>query len=337
MKKVNTQITKRMRANIMRIYILFALAVLVFGLAPLGASALTVSPPLMEFDARAGDSIVDVVKLYNETSEPVTLISSVQNFQAMGEGGSPEFLPTEAGGGLASWITLDQKEITLSPGERQSVLFTIGVPTDAEPGGHFAGILWSTGAAAVGEAPGAAVSLVAKTGTLVLVRIAGEINEMGRIVEFSTDKPSYNYLPTNFMVRFENTGNVHLKPVGTIEVKNMWGAKVASLMINEGLTNVLPNSIRRFGATWQNKETRAGASEWQKERENFAWGKYTAIATLNYGVGGQTAVAKTTYWVFPWRVTLFYFVLAVMVLLLLVQGVKKYNRWLLRKYGGKVA
>ncbi|MEM2947064.1 MAG: hypothetical protein QXN96_02360 [Candidatus Bathyarchaeia archaeon] len=317
-------------------FIIATLAALVLGLAP-SASALTISPPLMEFDARPGDALVDVVKLYNETNEPLTLTASVQNFKALGETGTPEFLPVEEKVGLASWIKLDETEVTLAPQERKSVLFTINVPGDAEPGGHFAGILWSAGtptAAAPGEA---AVGIVAKTGTLILVRVAGEVNEAGRIVEFSTDKTSYNYLPVNFTVRFENTGNVHLKPTGTIEIRNMWGTKVAQMAVNENLANVLPKSIRRFEATWQKEALPLGASEWQKERQNGAWGKYTAVVTLSYGIDGSVVQAKTSFWVFPWRVALFYLVLLVIIVLLLVQGVKKYNKWLLKKYGGKVA
>ena len=316
-----------------KVLILGTLAALVLGLAPLATSALTISPPLMEFDARPGDTLVDVVKVYNETNEPLTLTASVQNFKALNETGTPEFLPVTEKVGLASWIELSETTVTLAPQERKSVLFTIRVPSDAEPGGHFAGILWSTG----GPAPEGqtAVGIVAQTGTLILVRVAGEINEAGRIVEFSTDKTSYPYLPVNFAVRFENTGNVHLKPTGKIEIRNMWGTKVAQLSVNENLANVLPKSIRRFEATWQKEVVPTGASEWQKERQNFAWGKYTALVTLNYGIDGAVVRAQTTFWVFPWRVTLFYVVLIVIVILLLVALVKKYNQWLLKKHGVK--
>lgn len=316
-------------------FILATLAALVLGLAPMAASALTISPPLMEFDARPGDSITDVVKLYNETNDSLTLTAKIQNFKAMNETGTPEFTDVGETADLSSWIKMNDKTVTLAAGERKSVLFTIDVPATAEPGGHFAGILWETKGGAAAE--GASVGLVAETGTLILVRVSGAVEEAGRIVEFSTDKANYSYLPADFNVRFENTGNVHLKPAGMIEIRNMWGSKVASLAVNEKLANVLPNSIRKFDATWEKNAVPAGASEWQKERENFAWGKYTATVILNYGVGGQVVTAQKTFWVFPWRVTLFWVVLIVIVLLLLIQGVRKYNKWLLKKYGAKVA
>lgn len=307
-----------------------SLAALIFGLAPMSVSALTVSPPVIEFDARQGDSIVDVIKLYNETDEVKTLTGTVQSFKALNETGAPSFLSVLESTDLATWLKLDETTITLAPDERKDILFNINVPEDAEPGGHFAGILWSTGDAP--ETGGTGVGITVKTGTLVLVRVAGEVNETGRVASFTADRQSYNYLPVNFAVRFENFGNVHLKPAGVIEVKNLIGSKVASLPVNEDLSNVLPDSIRKFDLVWQNTEVPAGASEWQKERENFAWGKYTATLILNYGVDGQVTTASLVFWVFPWRVTLFYIAVALLIILLVIFGIRGYNKWLIKKY-----
>ena len=50
-------------------------------------------------------------------------------------------------------------------------------------------------------------------------------------------------------MRFENKGNVHVKPVGQIEIRDIFGNKVETLAVNEEKGNVLPLSIRRFQAT----------------------------------------------------------------------------------------
>lgn len=306
------------------------LAALVLALVPIAAKAITVSPPIIEFDARPGDTIVDTIKLYNETLESQTLTGSVQTFKALNETGAPSFLSPEESTDLATWLRLDESQVTLGADERKDILFSINVPKDAEPGGHFAGILWTPSGAKSVE--GSGVGITVKTGTLILVRVAGDINEAGRLVGFTADKSSYNYLPANFSVRFENLGNVHLKPIGSIEIKNLLGRKVADLPINGDFSNVLPESIRKFDATWQKTETPRGASEWQKERENFAWGKYTATLKLDYGVDGQKTTASLAFWVFPWRVTLFYLAVAILIIVLIVIGIKTYNKWLIKKY-----
>jgi len=313
-----------------KFFVASLLIVSIFGLAPLSASAITISPPVIEFDARPGDTIVDVLKLYNETKEEKTFTGAVQTFKALDETGAPAFSSVEESTGLATWLKLDETTITLAPDERKDILFSINVPEDAEPGGHFAGVLWSSGD--VPETGGTGVGITMKTGTLVLVRVAGEVSETGRLASFTADRQSYNYLPANFTVRFENLGNVHLKPAGVIEIKNLLGRKVTSLPVNEDLANVLPESIRKFDATWQKTEVPKGASEWQKERENFAWGKYTATLILNYGEEGQVTTASLVFWVFPWRVTIFYSVIAFVIILLIVFGIRSYNKWLIKKY-----
>ncbi|MFA5413205.1 MAG: hypothetical protein WC348_01550 [Patescibacteria group bacterium] len=306
------------------------LAALIFALAPISAFAITVSPPIIEFDARPGDVIVDTIKLYNETTEAQTLNGAVQTFKALNETGAPSFLPPEQSTDLATWLKLDESAVTLKADERKDILFSINVPVDAEPGGHYAGILWTPAGTTTLE--GSGVGITVKTGTLILVRVAGDITETGRLISFTADKTSYNYLPANFSVRFENLGNVHLKPVGTIEISNLLGRKVTSLPINGDLSNVLPDSIRKFDATWQKTEEPLGASEWQRERENFAWGKYTATLNLDYGVEGQKTTASLVFWVFPWRVTLFYLAIALVIIILIIIGIKSYNKWLIKKY-----
>lgn len=313
-----------------KVFFAITLAALVFSLAPAIASATTISPPVIEFDARPGDTIVDVIKLFNETDEEITLTGEVRTFKALNETGAPSFLSPEESTDLATWLKLDEATVTLPTNGRKDVLFSIDVPADAEPGGHFAGILWTPTGTTTLE--GSGVGITMKTGTLVLVRVAGEVSETGRLASFTADRQSYNYLPVNFAVRFENLGNVHLKPVGVIEIKNLVGRKVASLPVNGDLANVLPESIRKFDALWQKTEVPRGASEWQKERENFAWGKYTATLILNYSEEEQATTATLVFWVFPWRVTIFYSVLALIIILLVVWGIKGYNKWLIKKY-----
>jgi len=313
-----------------KIFFVSSFLALIFVLAPISASAITISPPIIEFDARPGDTIVDVIKLYNETTEAQTLTGAVQTFKALNETGAPSFLSPEESTDLATWLKLDETAVTLAADERKDVLFSINVPADAEPGGHFAGILWTPSGTTTLEGSGVGVTL--KTGTLILVRVAGNVSETGRVVGFTADKSSYNYLPANFSVRFENLGNVHLKPVGTIEISNLLGRKVTSLPINGDLSNVLPDSIRKFDATWQKTEEPLGASEWQRERENFAWGKYTATLNLDYGVDGQKTTASLVFWVFPWRVTLFYLAIALVIIILVIIGIRGYNKWLIKKY-----
>ena len=53
---------------------------------------------------------------------------------------------------------------------------------------------------------------------------------------------------------------------------------------------------------------------------------------LNYGTEGQETTASLVFWVFPWRVTLFYLAIALVIILLIIFAIKSYNKWLIKKY-----
>jgi hypothetical protein len=166
------------------------------------------------------------------------------------------------------------------------------------------------------------------TGPLLLVRIAGEVVERGAITEFSVNPDSATSLPVDFALRFQNTGTVHVKPVGVVKITNMFGGTSAVIPINEMGGNVLPDSARVFSSTWQREELPENASEFVKEWKNFGFGQYTATVILNYGASDQVASATTSFWVMPWMLI----VLAIVLIVIVVLLVQQYNRWLINKH-----
>src|SRR3989339_246934 len=301
----------------MKIIINIIIGVALLGLFPISSFALTISPPTMEFIAEAGETITDVVKLYNETPDTINLTAEIRDFKPLNEKGTPNFLPIADKNDLSkisNWIDVKEKTIILKPNERKNILFTINIPNGASPGGHFAGILWTT--------PSVNKDSVG-------------IASKARTIEFSTDKKIYNRLPIDFSLRFENMGNIYLKPTGEIKIKNIWGKEVTSLDINPGLNNALPESVRQYNLSWQKNNVPENLSELIKEKNNFAFGRYRAIATLDYGTANQTLIAEKYFWVFPCRVIGLSLIAILIVFLISVLGIKRYNRWILKKYGDK--
>lgn len=328
--KLGMTMTKKNMKRILTTNLLFTLLI---GLFPISSFALTISPPTMEFVAKRGETITDVVKLYNETQQELLLAAEVRNFKPLNEKGTPNFLPPAEKDDLSkisNWINISQKTINLKPGEKKNVLFTINIPENAEPGGRFAGILWTTPSKNKDS-----VGISSKTGTLILVNIAGMAEEKARIIEFSADKKIYNRLPVNFSLRFENMGNVYLKPIGEIKIKNIWGREVASIDVNAGLNNALPKSVRQYNVSWQKNDAQKNLPELIKEKENFAFGRYSAVVTLNYGAENHPLLAEKSFWVFPLRVMGLSLIVIIIALLFFVLGIRRYNRWVLKKYGGK--
>lgn len=301
------------------------------------AQAITISPPYFDYSLNPGDTVLDVIKVYNEDNGPITLYPVLQNFtyKEGDEAGTPEFYPADQdpmGTALAKWVTVDQKPITLQPHERANVQFAINVPADkVQPGGHFGAILLSTEPV---SAEAGKIGITTKVATLLFVKVSGEVREQASIAEFGFKEKKlwYNYLPVDFYVRFENSGNTHLRPVGNLFIKDWMGRQVAALKINESFTSVLPLSIRRYEFGWKNVNAPEGASELWKEWHNFAFGKYKATLVLNYGASNQVLSEEREFSVWPWRLLCVFGAGALIVLLLAVLLMRAYNAAVIKKY-----
>ena len=301
-------------------------------LLPLPSLALTVGPVKLEHSIDPGNSISGQILLLNDREETKTFYPVFEKYIEVD--GEKKFLPGESE--IASWFELPSA-VTLEPNEQKMIPFTIRIPEGAEPGGHFAVMWWST-APPVKE-PGSEVAIVSRVGILVYLRISGEIQESGRLVSFgvSNQKRFLNYLPINFSVVFESTGNVHLKPQGEIKIKDIFGRTKEVLKVNEFGLSVLPQSKKTFVATWGSKEESAGQkksgffSQLKNERQGFAFGLYKAELQLEYGEDKKQSQEKFTFLVIPWRILIFVILILALLSFGIVKGIKRYNQWIIAK------
>jgi hypothetical protein len=189
---------------------------------------------------------------------------------------------------MSGWIDISKEQIIITRGKTAEVPFTIRVPADADPGGHYAAILIATSPA--GQVTGTGTSVSSAITSLFFMRVPGDVIEEGIIRDFYATESFMQRASGSFVIRFENKGNVHLVPQGEIVITNMWGKERGKIVINEHNTfgNVLPLSTRKF------------AFDWSGESNLFEFGRYKALATLAYGEDGRkTAFRATYFWVIP--------------------------------------
>ncbi len=288
---------------------------------------LSISPTLYDMSAEPGQAWSSSLKVVNVNPFDLTVYAEVVNFSPQGEGGDGRFLPIDPaqaeGATLAEWFTISREPITIPREQTIEIPFTVQVPTDASPGGHFAAIL--VGTKPVRSEEGLAKLQTAQMVTsLFFTRIAGDITEAGSIREFTTTKSLLSRPEATFSLRFENKGNVHLQPQGEIKIFNMWGEERGVIPINQytSFGNVLPNSIRKFLFTWE--------GEWSVSDV----GRYTAIATLGYGSSEKKFSTSTTiFWVLPVKLLLTVLVGLVLFVSLLTWLIRLYVRHMLQLAG----
>jgi hypothetical protein len=254
--------------------------------------SVTVTPPLIQLSIGPGEGWASSLKVVNSNAYDVEYYAEVVNFESDGEGGASKFTPvldSNSEHTLAGWITVSPEPVLVPAGQSADIPFSVAVPENASPGGHYAAILVGTRSGRQ-QSNGPSVAISSFVTSLIFVRVQGEVIEQGRIREFRTAKTLYETPNADFLLRFENTGNTHLRPQGSVTIYNMWGKERGQLAINQtrNLGNVLPQSTRRF------------AFSWEGERSVFDIGRYSAVVTLAYGEDDKKNVSATTYfWVVP--------------------------------------
>jgi len=252
---------------------------------------LTVTPPLFKINLGPGDSWSSSIRVVNSNSWNREVFASVVNFVPKGEGGRGDLVPVLEGDKeqtLAQWIKLPKQETILPAEGSVEVPFSLHIPENASPGGHYAAILIGTEPPEGGE--GSIIRISSLISSLLFVEVRGDIKEEGIIREFRTEKRLYQKAEAELTLRFENKGNVHLQPRGHITIYNMWGRERGKIPINEKTQfgNVLPKSVRKFEFIWKG------------EKNFFEIGRYTTIATLGFGREERKNITReTAFWIIP--------------------------------------
>lgn len=297
-----------------------------------GAQAFSISPPLIELNADPGQTVKASIKFTNVSDEELLIKTQVNDFGAKNETGEPNiiFEDTEnTGYSLRQWVQ-SPTPFKIKAHESKTVDFPIAVPAQAEPGGHYA-VIRFTGTSPSLEESG--VALTASIGTLVLLQVSGNIEENASVAEFYSAKLAGNSIsgkqtmfesgPIAFVERLQNTGNVHLKPTGTIDISNIFGHSVATLRVNGDPTqpgnepkSILPNSIRRFEQTLDKK---------------WLFGRYSATIKLSYGQGQKPLEQTITFWVIPYKLIVIVLIAGTALFFGLRWAIKRYNQYIISK------
>lgn len=311
------------------------------------ADALTISPARIEIKGEAGTTITKEITLLNDSKNgSETYYVSYANFEAQGETGSPKFV--EPKNDLGTWMDAGNS-VTIEAGKSKTIPLIINIPKDAYAGGHFAVVFF-------GNSPdtkdGGQVSVGAKTGTLVLLSVDGDVLEAGGLSSFGTEtytkkngeqahKLFYNSLPVKFQYRWKNDGNDRVKPEGNITIHNIVYWPTAKINANAVSGNILPHSTRLFDVEWikspldskekiPNSFIESYFSKVSYQWKNFAVGPYIANLDLSYGSLGANSSKYAFFFVFPWQLLVVILIVLIVVFFIGRNIIKKYNRYIIK-------
>jgi len=301
---------------------------------------LSVSPHTFEIDFFPGETRTEEIEITNKSEVALPILVRVVDFTAKDETGGTSFDEELEDPSISSrqWFEIENPNFILDAGETEKVNFTISVPENAEPGGHYAVMFFEP------QLPSFYFEenkprVVPVIGVLFLssVRIftlESEIKEKLEVVEFTVPEEERlialenltsafiggivqaankvtitKKSPSSFILRIENNDIYHTKPFGKVLIFNIFGKKIGEARVPK--TTILPGKIRQFPVEFLPETPKY--LKWLPESvsdflsKNFFFGKYQAklvIETNNKQQGTEgdlLPLASLTFFSFPWQ------------------------------------
>lgn len=170
--------------------------------------------------------------------------------------------------GLANWLTLPNGDtLNVADGQSATIPIRIDNRADLAPGGHYGALVVGFGSPS-GTAGSGKADFKQQLASLLFVRKRGG-ERLGINLDELKVLPA-NVIPKTAILKFTNTGNVHVAPLGYITVTNPSGRVVAKSIINTDASLILPGTSKLLESTVQVID---------KRQSN---GKYTVTAHYRY-------------------------------------------------------
>jgi nucleoid-associated protein YgaU len=261
-----------------------------------------------------GESKKDAVKIKNNTGKDVEI-----KIYPVDAGLTPDgaFALNNEGDekiGVGKWIKMEDIEdykLTIPDKAERLVYFTISIPQDAETGDHMGGIIIENLERQKGGKEGN-ISIVTRVGVRVYETVPGELIKKIELTGFEFaihNKPLTDKSTTwekikhilgihkygEFNIGLKNTGNVHLDPIATIEIRDIFGGHIDTLE-NFALGSTFPGRSTLLPRRWENPS-------WF----NFA----KAHLLIKYG-DNQTIEKNISFFIVPWPLI---FLIVVLIIL----------------------
>jgi hypothetical protein len=280
-------------------------------------SGLIISPTRTELEISPGKSDKVSITLRNVSGGDITAKAEVNDFESDGTTGEPKIIADpnhQTTSSIKNFLT-NLSDVELKKDEKKDFDVGVNIPANT-PAGAYYGIIRYTAVTKTNEGgEGGKVSLNASVGTIVLIEAPGNITEQIQVksVKALQDKKSGSFFlkaPNKVAIDIKNNGNSFSKPFGRVSVNAMGGKEVYSYELNntDPKANILPGSSRIFTDDLKNISKP---------------GRYTIIANISHGRGGEVITFKASFWYVPAWILI---TLAVILIALVVGAYVLYRR-----------
>ena len=205
---------------------------------------ISVTPASKRYDLRPGQTVQGNFTIRNGGDIAVDYKLSVTPLNIKNEQYEKDYSKVTAID-ASSWIKLNHSTGKLERGGKRVVSFTLTVPQDAAPGGHYA-VAFAETIIPKGVQADSSVKSTQRVGELFYIAVSGDLKTSGSVAGWDSAFWQ-NEPPLLATLRMKNDGNTHYDANYSVQVTDVFG-NVKTQMKGENI--ILPDTTRRIDITW---------------------------------------------------------------------------------------
>ena len=230
-----------------------------FSMIPLPASAVSnqpagepvtesilLSPTSKRYDRiAAGSTRTDSFQIINDGKTSFNFVVYARPYSVNNESYAPDFISAAQNADAYKWVQFDKTSYFVEPGKTIEVPYTIRVPKDAAPGGHY-GVLFAE-TQPTESAQGTSIIRKKRVGAILYATVDGNVKTSGKLQ--SIDAPFFQFKsPLTIRQRVSNSGNTDFQVSSNVTAKDIFGGLKYK---SSKEATVLPSSTRQIINDWQ--------------------------------------------------------------------------------------
>jgi hypothetical protein len=212
-----------------------------------GAESILLSPTDKRYDLAAGSTVSDSFKIINDGQTEFNFVTYARPYWVTNEDyTNPDFDSKVANADAYKWVQFDKPSYLVKPGESVDVKYTLRVPENTAPGGHY-GVLFAE-TQPTDPVQGTSVLRAKRVGAIMYVTVKGDITQSG--AHKGVDVPTFQYdAPLKIRQKVSNSGNTDFAVSSSVRVYDVLGGLKYKADKN---VSVLPGTTRAILNDWSN-------------------------------------------------------------------------------------
>jgi hypothetical protein len=206
--------------------------------------SITMSPVSQYYHINAGESKSNTLTVINDGKKAYDFIVYARPYSVNNEKYEPNFTKTPTNADVYGWVQFPETKYHLEPGKSTKVKYTMAVPAEAAPGGHYGVIFVETQPATAATTN--SVIRKKRVGSIIYATVNGQYKNAGEAL--SAEIPFWQVQPPlHTSVSVKNTGNADFITETRMAVKDVLGnVKYETTKQHP----VLPQTTRKITIDW---------------------------------------------------------------------------------------